>query len=75
MPVTGNRTSTNIVSCQLIITIVIREMIMIGGFLKNMSSELIMDASTSETSPVMRAMISPFFSSVKKPIGRLTVFL
>jgi len=40
------------------------------GFLKSISSELMMDVSISCTSPLIRAMISPFLSSEKKPSGK-----
>ena len=46
-------------------------MIMIG-FLNIMSSEVMIEFSTSATSPVIRDMMSPLRSLVKKPIGRLT---
>ena len=38
----------------------------------SMSSEVTMEFSTSVTSLVMRAMISPFFSFEKKPKGKET---
>ena len=44
--------------------------IMRMGFLKSMSSELIMEFSISCTSPLILAMMSPLRSSEKKPIGR-----
>ena len=45
------------------------------GFLNIRSSDDIILVSTSCTSPVIRAIISPFRSSVKKPKGRLTILL
>ena len=42
------------------------------GFLMSMSSDVTIEFSTSLTSPVMRAMISPLRSFEKKPMGRLT---
>ena len=45
------------------------------GFFNSMSSELVIEVSTSFTSPLMRAMMSPFRSSEKKPKGSDTTFL
>ena len=39
----------------------------------SIESEAMMEFSTSDTSPVMRAMMSPFRSSVKKPMGRFKI--
>ena len=36
-------------------------------------SDAMMEFSTSDTSPVMRATMSPLRSSVKKPMGRLRI--
>ena len=41
----------------------------------SMSSELVTDVSTSVTSPLMRAMMSPFRSSEKKASGRRSTLL
>ena len=41
----------------------------------SMSRELMMELSTSLTSPVMRAMMSPRRSWEKKPSGRERIFL
>ena len=71
-PATGSSISTNTVSCQLMATIMPRHTIIITGFLKSMSSEAIIELSTSCTSPLIRAMTSPLRSLVKNPIGRLT---
>ena len=46
---------------------------MIGLFI-NMSNELLIEFSTSPTSPLIRAIISPFLSSEKKPIGKRITF-
>ena len=43
------------------------------GSLMSMAMEAVMEFSTSDTSPVMRAMMSPLRSSVKKPMGRLRI--
>ena len=40
-----------------------------------MSNELVTEVSTSFTSPLMRAMMSPFLSSEKNPKGSSTTFL
>ena len=40
------------------------------GFLNSMSRDDIMEFSTSATSPLILAMMSPFLSSEKKPSGR-----
>ena len=45
------------------------------GFLITMSSELVMDESTSLTSVDTRARISPFRSSEKKARGSARIFL
>ena len=73
-PAVGRRISTKTVSCQLMANIVTRQTIIIMGFLNIMSSEAMIEFSISPTSPDMRAITSPFFSLVKKPIGRLTTF-
>ena len=57
------------VSCQLMTSRVAKYAIMSIGFLKSMSSELIIELSISCTSPLMRAMMSPLRSSEKKPSG------
>ena len=73
-PAVGSSMRTKIVSCQLMANMVARQTIIIMGFLNIMSSEAIMEFSISPTSPDMRAITSPFFSLVKKPMGRLTTF-
>ena len=45
------------------------------GFLNNISRELMMEVSTSFTSPETRAMISPLRSSEKNPRGSSVIFL
>ncbi len=47
----------------------------ITGFLKIMSSDDIMEFSISATSPLMRAIMSPLRSEVKKPMGSDTILL
>ena len=44
------------------------------GFLNSISSDDIMEFSTSCTSPLMRAMMSPLRSSLKKPNGSDVIF-
>ena len=43
------------------------------GSLMSMAMEAVMEFSTSDTSPLMRAMMSPLRSSVKKPMGRFRI--
>ena len=64
-PASGSSTSTNTVSCHDTAIIITRQTIIITGFLKIMSSEAIIEFSTSATSPLMRAMTSPLRSPVK----------
>ncbi len=45
------------------------------GFLINISIEPVIEFSTSCTSPLILAMMSPFFSSEKKPRGRASILL
>ena len=45
------------------------------GFLNIMSSDCIMEFSISATSPLMRAITSPFRADVKKEIGSVTILL
>ena len=45
------------------------------GFLISMSRVLVMEFSTSWTSPLMRAMMSPLRSWLKKPMGRARILL
>ena len=56
-------------------TSVVKYMMMRIGFLISISIELVIEVSISVTSPLIRAMMSPFFSSEKKASGRLTTFL
>ena len=44
------------------------------GFLNSISNDAMMLFSTSCTSPLMRAMMSPFRSSLKKPKGSDVIF-
>lgn len=44
------------------------------GFLKSMSSEAMIEESISCTSPLMRAMMSPLRSSLKKPSESDVIF-
>ena len=46
----------------------------IGSFM-SIAMEAVIEFSTSETSPVIRAIMSPFLSSEKKPMGRLSILL
>ena len=72
-PATGSSTSTNTVSCQLTRIIIVRQVIIIMGFLNIMSSDAMMLFSTSVTSPLMRAITSPLRSLVKKPMGNCMI--
>ena len=49
-------------------------MTMRTGFLKSISMEDMMEPSISCTSPLMRAMMSPFLSSLKNPSERDVIF-
>ena len=73
-PITGSTMMVNRVSCQLVtIRVAKYEMIRIG-FFSNISSELVMEFSISPTSPLIRAMMSPFRSSDRKLSGRYITF-
>ena len=74
-PATGNSTSTNRVSCQLKAIIIVRQAMIMMGFLNIMSSEDMTEFSTSVTSPLMRAITSPLRSLEKKPMGKETILL
>ena len=69
-PATGSSTNTKIVSCQLITIIMPRHTTIIIGFLNIISSDAMMEFSTSATSPDIRAITSPLRSLEKKPMGR-----
>ena len=73
-PMMGMMITENSVNCQEIMINVVKYEIMRIGFLNIISNEDMILTSTSCTSPVIRAMISPLRSSVKKPNGRLTIF-
>ncbi len=68
-PAMGRSMNTNMVSCHDMATIMVRHTMIITGFLKNMSSDDIMENSISATSPLIRAMTSPLRSEVKNPMG------
>ena len=70
--ITGPITRVNIVSCQLIATSVPRYTSMSIGFLISMSRDWVMEFSISDTSPLIRVMISPLRSLLKNPMGRLS---
>ncbi len=74
-PIPGTTNRVNRVSCQLVASKVPKYITIKIGFLMSMSSELVMEFSTSPTSPLMRAMISPFRSSEKKRNGRRITLL
>ncbi len=59
-PAIGSSTNTNMVSCQDIAIIMLTQTIIITGFLNIMSSDDITEFSISATSPLIRAMTSPF---------------
>ena len=65
----GTNTSVNNVSCHDMTSSVEKYAMMRMGFLNNMSSDDIIEFSTSATSPLIRAMISPLRSSEKNPNG------
>ena len=69
-PIPGNTTIVKRVNCQLVMTSVAKYRIIIIGLFINISNELVMEFSTSPTSPLIRAIISPFLSSEKNDIGR-----
>ena len=71
-PSTGMTQIVKSVSSQLMYTKVPKYITMNIGFLMSMSREVTIEFSTSETSPVIRAMMSPLRSFEKKPIGKLT---
>ena len=68
-PAMGSSTSTNSVNCQLMTIIITRQAIIMMGFLNSMSSEVMIEFSTSVTSPLMRAITSPLRSLEKKAMG------
>ena len=70
-PIPGTTNNVNKVSCQLVIINVPKYMTIRIGFLINISNELVIEFSTSPTSPLIRAMMSPLRSSEKKPNGKL----
>ena len=74
-PAMGSSTSTNSVSCQLMTIIITRQAMIMMGFLNSMSSEVMMEFSTSVTSPLMRAITSPLRSLEKKPMGNEIILL
>ena len=51
----------------------VRHTTIMMGFLNIMSSDAMMELSTSVTSPLIRASTSPLRSFEKKPMGRLGV--
>ena len=73
VPAIGKSTNTNIVSCQLTTIIMVRHTTIMMGFLNIMSSDAMMELSTSVTSPLIRAITSPLRSFEKKPMGRLVI--
>ena len=72
-PAIGSRSSTNTVSCHDMKSIIDRHTMIMIGSLKSMSRVDIIEFSISATSPVMRAITSPFLSVVKNPMGRSTI--
>ena len=64
-PISGTMVSVNSVSCHDMSSSVMKYAMMSIGFLKSMSSDDIIEFSTSCTSPLMRAMMSPLRSSEK----------
>ena len=74
-PATGSRVNTNRVSSQLTIIIIVRQAIIMMGFLNIISKHDMMLFSTSCTSPLMRAITSPLRSLLKKARGKVTILL
>ena len=54
-------------------TIITRHTMIMMGFLKNISSDDIIEFSISATSPVIRAITSPLRASVKNEMGRFRI--
>ncbi|MPN52525.1 hypothetical protein SDC9_200187 [bioreactor metagenome] len=73
-PIAGNTIRVKRVNCQLVTTSVPKYIKINIGFLISISRELVIEFSTSPTSPLIRAMISPLRSSEKKPNGKLITF-
>ncbi len=69
----GNKRNTKTVSCHEITIMAVMHTIIITGFLNIMSSDAMMEFSISATSPLMRAIMSPLRSVVKKDIGRRVI--
>ena len=65
----GTNTSVNNVSCHDITRSVEKYAMMRIGFLNSMSRDDMIEFSTSATSPLIRAMMSPLRSSEKNPKG------
>ena len=74
-PAKGRMTSTNNVSCQLTVNSVIKQTTKAIGLRINISSELVSEFSTTDTSALILAMISPLRSSEKKLNGNLNTLL
>ena len=74
-PASGRITITNNVSCQLTVNNVIKQTNNAMGLRISMSIELVMEFSTTVTSALIRAIISPFRSSEKKLRGSFKTLL
>lgn len=73
-PASGATTMTNTVSCQLTVNRVKKHTMIAIGWRMSMSMELVIEFSTTCTSALIRAMISPFRSSEKKLSGNFSTF-
>ena len=74
-PARGSTTSTNRVIFQLMVNRVMKHTSKAIGLRISMSMELVSEFSTTVTSALIRAMMSPFRSSEKKLSGRRSTLL
>ena len=71
-PTKGSSIKTKIESCQLMVNMATKQMIIMMGFLNIISSDDMMEFSISAVSPTIRDMTSPLRSEVKKPTGKVS---
>ena len=74
-PANGSTTRTKRVIFQLMVNSVMKQTTRAMGFRMSMSMELVSEFSTTVTSALMRAMMSPFRSSEKKLSGSRSTLL
>jgi hypothetical protein len=74
-PATGKTSRMNSVMLGLMTSIATSKTRIMIGFFRNISSEDMIEFSTSLTSPVMREMMSPLRSSEKKGRASLSILL